>query len=789
MYFTQEDYKKIQSWLQHNAIRDTEFSDANLPLEGSETITLVQKGYNVKTSLIDFIQELFSLGMKDFINITEKYKAQRISLSKAISLVPEKERCIGQVITFIDEDEQWRLYQFKNNLIENYNNTNYWIDLLQAIAAATNIVPDDEDTAGIASGDATVIKFKNKSYNPEEFSGLGRTYLRKNIVDGKNILTQEMINFSKTRYIIQYDYDLDGKEITIPEGCILDFQGGSFDNGTIIGTNSHINGTNCFRNLLKFDGTFDGLYKIDFTFDKFNNELFSFTSANAFGGIELDNEEHEINDTINITASHYIINGSGLYRIIYFESNRDVNKVLFNITSSVYKFELNNVCLHGRFDLTDGTDNKTTNKYGIAIHNEAQYRLFINNCEIGDFHIAIDAKILIYSTINNSRLMTCEFAFINNSSNDVSTTTKFNNCYFSLNERPVTLGESSIVDIHFNNCIFEASKHYVIKNYGGNSLICLNGCYTEANSFGPDFSGQILPTDETTYSIYVQDVRNDLAYEQNRLLVITNCIINGPNKNQYFGDVINIKAGIVKIKNTYISRFNNIITLNNDYKTNSTWRYNFDIDAAYFYGSDAPLFKNEEYLSNDYDLISINYKGNSSCIIRGTSPDLRKIFNNSYLEGFKNGLLLQYGYRGDKETNVIALKTDGKSRMTISENGVVFGEQDSNSSESSFLYNSIGVKDESSIAGAATAVNRANLNPNKNIAYAISISNNGLYLIHKYDDKYTSKCLAKYTTGSDDRPNCIFTDIGFCHFDASLGKPIWWTGDKWVDATGTNVDT
>ena len=29
--------------------------------------------------------------------------------------------------------------------------------------------------------------------------------------------------------------------------------------------------------------------------------------------------------------------------------------------------------------------------------------------------------------------------------------------------------------------------------------------------------------------------------------------------------------------------------------------------------------------------------------------------------------------------------------------------------------------------------------------------------------------------------------IGFCFLDTSLSKPIYWTGAKWVDATGLSV--
>lgn len=95
--------------------------------------------------------------------------------------------------------------------------------------------PDDEDLISeeLAEG-GKVLKLADKAYNASAFSGLGRVYLRKNVTASKNILTQAMISNANTRYVIQYDYDLNGQTITIPEGCVLDFQGGSMKNGVLM---------------------------------------------------------------------------------------------------------------------------------------------------------------------------------------------------------------------------------------------------------------------------------------------------------------------------------------------------------------------------------------------------------------------------------------------------------------------------------------------------------------------------------------------------------------------------
>lgn len=101
--------------------------------------------------------------------------------------------------------------------------------------------PDDEDlTEETNENEEKVIKLADKEYNAAGFSGLGRVYLRKNVSAAKNVLTQDMMSKANTRYIIQYDYDLNGATINIPEGCILDFQGGSISNGTFTGETTEI---------------------------------------------------------------------------------------------------------------------------------------------------------------------------------------------------------------------------------------------------------------------------------------------------------------------------------------------------------------------------------------------------------------------------------------------------------------------------------------------------------------------------------------------------------------------
>lgn len=92
---------------------------------------------------------------------------------------------------------------------------------------------DEEDITTRKINGSNKLSFADRQYNPSDFSGFGYKILRKNIFAGKNVLTQDMIDEPNTIYEIRYDFDLNGASITIPDSCVLRFDGGSFNNGQI----------------------------------------------------------------------------------------------------------------------------------------------------------------------------------------------------------------------------------------------------------------------------------------------------------------------------------------------------------------------------------------------------------------------------------------------------------------------------------------------------------------------------------------------------------------------------
>lgn len=90
-----------------------------------------------------------------------------------------------------------------------------------------NNAADEEDL----TSENNLLKLKDRS----NLNGMGYVILRKN----KSFA--EQVTQANTIYEIRYDFDLDGKTITIPQDVVLSFVGGKLSNGTIKGDVFSIN--------------------------------------------------------------------------------------------------------------------------------------------------------------------------------------------------------------------------------------------------------------------------------------------------------------------------------------------------------------------------------------------------------------------------------------------------------------------------------------------------------------------------------------------------------------------
>lgn len=222
----------------------------------------------------------------------------KYTLEGAIVQVPEDIRMVGLKVSFLNNSglvetwefaggvfeniENWKsnedkltdirdeaiskIKEVESDAISNFSSQRITPDMLSESTkqfingsggGTINNLADDEDLVSVDKGESlSVLKFADRTFSPDRFSGKGYKILRRNIVGRKNILTQEMINQPDTIYEIRYDFDLNGAQITIPKNCILKFDGGSLSNGklTSIGYVRCINSdTPDYSNELKCD--------------------------------------------------------------------------------------------------------------------------------------------------------------------------------------------------------------------------------------------------------------------------------------------------------------------------------------------------------------------------------------------------------------------------------------------------------------------------------------------------------------------------------------------------------
>ena len=236
--------------------------------------------------------------------------SNRYTLEGAIVQVPEDIRMVGLKVSFLNNSglvetwefaggvfeniENWKsnedkltdirdeaiskIKEVESDAISNFSSQRVTPDMLSESTkqfingsggGTINNLADDEDLVSVDKGESlSVLKFADRAYNLETHIGMGYKILRRNIIDGKNILTQEMVNQPHTIYMIQYDFDLDGTTIKIPEGCILDFQGGSIVNGKVFSDNKTTRIVNPPKITESNDKIFFGVF-----FDSNNGEL------------------------------------------------------------------------------------------------------------------------------------------------------------------------------------------------------------------------------------------------------------------------------------------------------------------------------------------------------------------------------------------------------------------------------------------------------------------------------------------------------------------------------------
>ena len=608
--------------------------------------------------------------------------------------------------------------------------------------------PDEEDI----TVEENKLKFKDKNYNAGEFSGLGRVYLRKNIVNGKNVLTQEMINKPNTIYIIQYDYDLDNEEINIPENCTLEFQGGSLNNGILNGNNTNIKTKNkCFKNI-KFKNI--SYLEFNWVYDNLSFILNNISDTTLF----INNGVYSIDKEINLKQG-VIIYGEHFTKI---QSNFSIN---MGWRTEIYNLKIDFNCEYGL--IIDNTKiSKSIIDTSIHSYNGEAHITFvgiiIKNCNLNNPN-----KILIYCELNDlSNQSMWGIDIINN---------KFQWCNLA---------------IFFNNITATKENWITTINIIGNKfLLITNGVkFIKANDIKnkPYFTGvniieNILQWRNADYffeldGVYHCNINNNMPWDAEKpYIIINNNTCNFIKVNDIFPNInkINIKTNFDKLK----------------IEENDTLAIIFNNSNGV---SELPLpINNIEYTPIDFIILPFgNYNINN----------VKEIFTNQFT--FLKTVTPYTIYLEKKYLSIYVFQIHIKLALTSGSNITTY-----NQVTGEYIFNMYSRLDKIPFDNLYNKINEDVFKPfyiGNNTSNIPAYFNNyiGCTFLSKFykrlgyineNNKLSGLDGFDYTLNRrglyNDRPkNLKDADKGFKYYSTDTFKELIWNGDSWVDFLGNSVD-
>lgn len=628
--------------------------------------------------------------------------------------------------------------------LDNVDNTS---DLDKPVSTATQTALDKKQNV-LGNSEDIIIKdgktyFADRTVDAANFQSRGRVYLRKNIVDGKNVLTQDMINQADTTYVIMYDFDLNGQTITIPERCTLDFQGGSIINGTIVGNNTIINDvTDNYSLGADITGTFytDTINDSNIRLSD-NTEHKLLEIINSIKGFKFIGEEYDISDTINIDSlSDTVIDFNNTTLIV---SSSDNIKNIFNVKGNCDNVEISNL-------IANSTNNKALDRSEFT---EEDVNCRVSNIILFKFN-SDNNNIKISNVITNAIYSVLDFwgmdEWVNYSNNIHIHDCTFNDTYFGIGFHicnNITIERCNIT-INSNSKYYYA--HAIYNTHGANNFI-IKDCTLNATN---DYQEVVR---------FRGDVNKDYTDVTNGNIYVYNSIFNGNSKFNHGIAVIGSYSS-VNIYNSQVK--NGACLINGGEHAGTIFAHNCILnDGNYIIPDNSISYIKEGSTANCYSCISnsINFDHKKSSLI---------YINTKFFLAKNLGRTV---YNNDTFINCI-FEANNKIRFTLSKSQSI-----TNADINLFSCNINNIDIDfglvlNIIFDKCNITNGSILQINNNIKIYNSIINGEkTYYSSAFPDK----------GNTDSRPTNISNN--YQYFDTTLNKPIWWTGSKWVDATGATV--
>ncbi len=226
----------------------------------------------------------------------------------------------------------------------------------------------------------------------------------------RNILTPIMINQPNTIYEIRYDFDLDGATIEIKEGCTLKFDGGSLENGKIVGNHTSIQAPaiKIFNTDLNVFGTYNLKYSMPEWYGMYPDDL------NCDLSLCFDNL-NRFNTIINFSEGKYytsraikLIKAKGTINKTYIIRKADGSELYTAYIGNIDKLSSENreeVEIDGLSLIIDGVTNNITSSFALLVG--ACENSCISNCRFSSYYTGnatdVSESLRVSAALNDNK--------------------------------------------------------------------------------------------------------------------------------------------------------------------------------------------------------------------------------------------------------------------------------------------------------------------------------------------------------------------------------------------------
>lgn len=691
-----------------------------------------------------------------------------------------------------------------------------WVNsfIQDLITEATKLNPED-----LNKNNSNQIQLADR----DSTNGMGYVILR------KNKTFAEQVTKENTIYEIRYDFDLEGGTLNIPSNCTLKFEGGSISNGIIVGDDTSIISSICiiFKDNINLRGTFDveqGYIEWFVNPNGGNDCSHAFEQFDAVGiPIRLLKNTYCTSKTLRLT-NNPIIEGEKLWQSTIRPTSGAIMDILLYISkedgSAINSGYIKNINIEG---YQYGTSTQGS-KVGLLVSNATEM-FTISHIRL------LHHQVGLYVT----KTWFCLFEAITCVSN-----TQYNYYINSADDLDLGINVGAINNVIFRNC---ASKGANIGTYikGWNMAIAFDTCDWEYDTGEAEVLMQENHASVTFLNCYWETditlIKNVNTYRNGKTIII------GGVFDDRGVDVIPLIIGKQ-------SSFSLIGTYNEANNSNKAYEYYITTEALYnsligavlsgtkgcinpladdsYIYADGGFNNYQQYFSNCtankvYAAPSINA---ISKVVNDKCPAQLRVGKTEVSQSSdgqtyqlriahrhpNDGITVQACVNsGGNETLIDLFSILNKQIRCVAPNGYTV--QNFSTLPSSYLqHGRIGMYGD-----AVAEKNRyrpvilgdtkwrdsngqpANLQPYgaslpdstdllPGFIFEDTVNNRILYFNHdsSWIDLSTGT-ISKNTSGTTEERPSSGGKIGFMYFDTTLNKPIYWTGSKWVDATGADV--